>query len=892
MNQKIKLHVVAHTHWDREWYLSFEHFRRRFVKLMDHLLDLFAHDNRYTHFMLDGQTLVLKDYLEIRPEKKPEIRELISNGKLAIGPWYSQPNEFMVSGEAIIRNLMLGIQESKTFGNVMELCYAPDAFGHITQLPQIIRGFGYKDIIAWRGIPPKSRSVLTWKGADGSECLLFNQIDAYGNAMDLPMIEDDFTETVCSTPWERKGLKNRIHTILDTLAPRSPVPHLLLMNGVDHSFAQSDLPEIIAKIKKLFPDIEIIQDSLEGYVRSVRASCTKNRVALDTVVGEMRDNRESSILSSSLSMRYPVKKANSDVESLFEKWMEPFTTFSWLIGGQYPAAEMARAWEYVLENHAHDSLGCGSADIVFRQVMNRFEWAHDLGADITHESLQVLTNASTALHKAGYEKGLVVFNPLSWTVSGVVSATIDVPVACGIEHLLLHDDTKEINLVEHSVVETKVLVFNPRRGHPCDVPYRRFYVSFPVESVGAYGYKTLRISNGKNTKKKMGGLIKADDCMENEYLRITIAPDGSFDLFDKTSETTYCSLHVFEDGGEAGDGFSHNPPSTNPIILSSRVEAKISIREESDFKASMRVEIVMQLPIGLSADRTQRLAATVPCRISSTITLAAHSKRVDIETVVDNQAKDHRLRVCFPTHINTSHVHVEQPFDVVKREIGKPQHEHAHPQNSFVDVSDGAKGLMIANRGIYEYEVSEDLSHTAKLTLLRSTEVIYVPFNQCGDLAVPQAQCLGMHTFHYSIIPHKGTWEAAYRDAYEFKFPMQATIEQELEEEVLVNYPQKKADTKLPKNHSFVTVGPEGVVISAIKKHKTNNSVIVRVCNMQSTPTAASMKLEIPGRKIGHAFWTNLNEEREESLPVKNDGSICFDVHGKGLATFELTFEE
>ena len=133
--------VVSHTHWDREWYQPFEAFRVRLVRMMDALIDLLERDPDFKHFVMDGQTVPLDDYLEIRPDRRETIERFVREGRLLVGPNYILPDEFLIGGEAWIRNLMAGIRSARKYGAVMNVGYSPDAFGHITHLPAILRGF-------------------------------------------------------------------------------------------------------------------------------------------------------------------------------------------------------------------------------------------------------------------------------------------------------------------------------------------------------------------------------------------------------------------------------------------------------------------------------------------------------------------------------------------------------------------------------------------------------------------------------------------------------------------------------------------------------------------------------------------------------------------------------
>ena len=151
-NSDYIMYVIAHTHWDREWYAPFQHFRIRLVRLMDKLLHLLEHNPDYTHFNLDGQTVLLWDYVEIRPENRGRLEEYVSAGRLGVGPWFILPDEFLVSGESLVRNLQLGHRIAAEFGHVQKAGYIPDTFGHISQLPQILRGFDIGTAMHFRGL--------------------------------------------------------------------------------------------------------------------------------------------------------------------------------------------------------------------------------------------------------------------------------------------------------------------------------------------------------------------------------------------------------------------------------------------------------------------------------------------------------------------------------------------------------------------------------------------------------------------------------------------------------------------------------------------------------------------------------------------------------------------
>src|SRR5258706_2487915 len=190
--------VIPHTHWDREWYATLQQFRVRLVHVIDDLLEILARDPAYTHFNLDSQTVVLQDYLEIRPEKRDLLRKFIAERRLGVGPWYVLPDEFLVSGEALVRNFQLGHRLAGEFDHVQNIGYIPDTFGHISQLPQILQGFGIGTAVHFRGLDEGDlKSEVWWQSPDGSRVLLrhlptdMGYINASELALDIPAAAGD-----------------------------------------------------------------------------------------------------------------------------------------------------------------------------------------------------------------------------------------------------------------------------------------------------------------------------------------------------------------------------------------------------------------------------------------------------------------------------------------------------------------------------------------------------------------------------------------------------------------------------------------------------------------------------------------------------------------------------
>ncbi|MBE3118775.1 MAG: hypothetical protein IMZ50_08480 [Candidatus Atribacteria bacterium] len=298
------LHVISHTHWDREWYRPFQLFRLKLVHLVDGMLDILEKDPGFKYFMLDGQTIVLDDYLTMRPEKEDILREHIRKGRIIIGPWHILPDMFLVGPEAHIRNLQQGDRTARKFGPKMMIGYMPDSFGHIGQIPQILRGFGIEVASLWRGVYD-GPAEFWWQAPDGSRVLMAYLRDGYGNGADLPA---DNLERFASMIAE-KG---------DTLAAASATSDLLIMYGTDHMEPPRNTSEAIAYADEMLRNTHVIHSTLPQYVAAIQASIKKQKVELPTIVGELRACKRMHLLPGVLSTRMWIKQRNMPVRRCWE----------------------------------------------------------------------------------------------------------------------------------------------------------------------------------------------------------------------------------------------------------------------------------------------------------------------------------------------------------------------------------------------------------------------------------------------------------------------------------------------------------------------------------------------------------------------------------------------
>ena len=873
------MHVVSHTHWDREWYLTFQQFRLRLVDLIDHLLEILDTDPGFKYWNFDGQTIVLEDYVQIRPQNEEKLRAYIRDGRILVGPWYQLNDEYLVSGESTIRSLLIGHRAAQKYGKPMKVGYIPDQFGNISQMPQIFRGFGIDNAIFGRGyqLADDRKMEFHWESPDGSEVLASLMAFWYNNAQRFPSDTEKAVEYT--------------EAIRERMAPHAAVPELLLMNGVDHLEAQRGLPDILRRVNERLDGDRLVHSTLPAYMDAVKADVDRLGVPLQTFRGELREDRGGSVLAGTLSSRMYLKQANHATENWLEKYMEPTSTFAWLLGSEYPADYLTYAWKLLMQNHPHDSIcGC-SLDQVHDEMVPRFQQVQQLAEEFTNRGLGYVSSRVKTDSDA-----LLVFNPLNWARTDRIRATIDIPAgdpvrdkpetdpARYVEAIELRDDRGD--LVPYYEVGSSLQV--KQVLSPIELPLammvRRFEIEFVARDVPACGYKTYTIHPAADHEDGIqSDFVLGVDSISNGLVEIR-ADGGGITVRSLVAPQIgdFREVGVLEDGGDVGDEYLYRKPAEDRIVTTAGTSPEVTLMTGDPVTAVLRIRGMMRLPASATPDGKGRSDEMADCPYTSYFTVTAGSPRIDAVTEFDNRAKDHRLRVLFASGIDTDVSHAEGQFDVVTRPV-RPPADWAnaapyYPQRVWVDVNDGTRGLTIVNRGMPEYEVYDDSERTVALTLQRSVGRLSGGSDAPGAKLTPGAQWPGLHRFEYSIVPHAGSWEEArvWVQAHQHDVPMYCI--------------QTDAhDGDLPMAHSFLDVTPSELLVTAVKKAEDRDTVIVRFFNIFDKQIhGATVRMD----RAASARATNLNEEPERELIMGADGVVKFDVPAKKIVTVEFTLED
>lgn len=841
--------VVSHFHWDREWYRTFETYRARLADAVDRVLELLDADPEY-RFLLDGQTVVLEDYLAVRPQRRAALTRALHAGRLSTGPWYVQPDSLLPSGEALLRNLLHGRAVAEQFGGGSRVAYVPDSFGHPAQFPQLFAGFGLAPFIYWRGNGSEIDALgraYRWQAPDGSEVDALLLRDGYFNAACLPADALDAAARIA---------EHLAHTRDDGL-PR------ILMNGFDHMLPDAHVGDVVEALA-LISEVPVERGLLEDAARGPWPPLPIYR-------GPLMGARLANLLPGVWSTRMPIKLANRRCEALLEGWAEPWAAIALALGGPDERPALQLAWQQVLYNQAHDSIcGC-SLDAVDLQVRARYDTAEGLARETTTRLLERLAGHDVERRTPDSdEPDIAVFNPSPFPRTDVVRIALD-----PYPSLRLPVGQPEFPPLFIATFEDPGFVVDglPARVVESDDPTRaRWLPSQPaldlevvVADVPPFGYRRLRLERTAALHDVIddGRTIAAGD------VAVAVADDGTLDI--QLGAAVYRRLFTVEDRGDRGDTYDFD------AFYEDRGAAQLSVswrrRRHPGGIERLEVTRVFSVPAGACPEHRHRLATDLPLTLTVEARVAPGVRRVDVRVRVDNPARDHRLRLLFPTGAPPFDCLAATTFDVAAPSLELPDDRHwLHPAPSTFPHQGwvSANGLAINAPGLPEAEVMGD--GTIAITLLRAVGWISrVGLGSRGQPAGPMmpvegAQMLGRLEALLSLLP--GTDPAALRAA---ELGLRAVIAGDA--------------PPLPPETPLLAITPLQVLLSACKPAEDGDGCIVRLLNPTDVALPTALRVGLP---LDAVESVRLDETPDDGEVLHTGGVVQLVVGPHALRTLRL----
>ncbi|GAB4312619.1 MAG: glycoside hydrolase family 38 C-terminal domain-containing protein [Candidatus Sumerlaeia bacterium] len=925
-----EIHVVHNTHWDREFRASFQRTRRWLVDMMDRVIETLEANRAYKTYMLDSQTIPLLDYLDVRPEMEPRLRKLIKARRLLVGPWFTLPDSFNVGGESLVRNLLWGRRVASRFGaEPMRVGYTPFNWGQPSQLPQIYSGFGIDSAFFYRGISPhEADSEFLWRGADGSELighrfsvfarynwyyLVFRRA-AYGQepyeravrwdqfdevpfaVCDVPRDQNVGVRLIAPSPRLRPGEAARgLRDMLEVEAGSYTTPVFLALHGHDFSVPHPIDLEIFEDAKTGLRDGEtLLFSNLEDALDSIRRALDRSK--LKVLEGERRGNLKTGqwtyLLPDTISARTYLKVQNFAAETDLTLLCEPLLALAAAFDMPYPRAFVDRAWRYLLSNHTHDAVAGCAPDHVCLDMEYRLRQAREIAAVLTEDAMQFIARNLEPDDDGLDVIHLVVFNSLPYRRRAIQEVAISVPRELGAQSLEITDAAG--NTFEYQ--ELKISNESVFVDSPLNVPNfwdnRTFRVIVDFGELPPLGYKVFTVRPRPVPDRKTGSMIadKSRRALNNGVMTMSIRPDGSFDLVcgennDPQGWGEINGLNVLEDRGECGNAWRSARPRLDRVVLGASRDGAIWIEEEGPLRAT--VGCSTYISVSDSSNAEKRSDDTVALPVVFYFTLKKSDPRVYVKAVVDNRARDHRLRVRFPAPFQNAEVsHAETHFDVVRRPIHPPDtHDWrepaplTHPMRSAVcveghSISSGRKaGLAVFTRGLHEYEVD---NHEIALTLLRAFRIVLeVSEDKKQELPDQGSQCLGRQTFEYALMPYIGSWREAgvLRAAQDFNTPVR-----------VVQCGRGKG--RLPREVSLLELGGAGeAVFTALKQCEDGDGFALRFFN----PAPDCIEVSVKSGHLSKAARLRLDETPLKQLRKSPEGVMLTTPPGK-IETLKLVF--
>ncbi|MGR5063825.1 glycoside hydrolase family 38 N-terminal domain-containing protein [Photobacterium sp. DNB22_13_2] len=828
-------HVIPHTHWDYEWYFSAHESLIQLVYHMDEVMSALENGENDT-YLLDGQLSIIEDYLQQCPEQLERLRALVQQGKLKIGPWYTQTDQLIISGESIVRNLQTGIRLAEDLGPVMSIGYVPDAFGQSIDMPKIYQGVGIDKTVFWRGLSTDvcQAREFNWQSEDGSQVLGYNIKNGYFVGSHV-MYSDDPTP-LCLQAED------------GSLAANIAIPL-----GGDQRFVDKELKSRLDISNASNSDYQLIESSYDKLFADIEAE----NLDLPTISGEMIDGQVSKIHRSIYSSRYDHKYLNDRVERRLSYQLEPLMVMAASQGIESKPALLSNIWKTILRNHAHDSAGGCNTDKTNKIILSRFEEADQASDSAVDYLVRKLAESQPTAEQGGIDGRVTLFNTLPYARNALIKTVISTSAP---SFVLLDLDGQEVKV--DVVSSQRVYRGSIQRDESTNDPSLYYYQSdvefyYPLPASGHTSVKLVErdVEGGLETTVETSDHIE----IENARYRLNFE-QGQFVLLDKTQNRVWDNCINLVDMGDDGDTYDYSPPKNDWLIQLDWSQATMRVVKQG-FSESILIDGVWSLPEDLAERAKQNCSASmgysITLRLEHAVAGGESVLPLSIDANFDNQVKDHRVQLVVTTPFETSTNWSDTPFGVVEREnVPKRLHDWRekgwkeepspiYPMLHLANLHDQSYSLSLLTKGIKEYEVRAN--NQIALTLFRSVgwlgkpDLIRRPGIASGQqfkyIPTPDSQLLGALHCECALLI-----EDNFNPAHVQKMWQEYAIEPLVYQNQSLNqftntlkyFVMHPLTTQVADHRTGIELDSAELVVSAIKTTEDGHGILVRLYNPSS----------------------------------------------------------
>jgi 2-O-(6-phospho-alpha-D-mannosyl)-D-glycerate hydrolase len=863
-------HLIAHTHWDREWYLPRAAFQARLIPMLDDLIERLQADAGFRSFLLDGQTVLLEDYLRVRPDREADIKALVKTSRLQVGPWYVLADELIPSGESLLRNLLLGAADAERLGGRLDVLYSPDAFGHPAVWPMLAREFGIKYGVLWRGLGGESgqeRDLYRWRGPDGRDILIWH----------LP---PEGYEIGAALPADGDRLPAAWHRVRTVLVDRAAGKHIPVFVGADHHATHPQLVRLRDLLLELEPANAFRISRLDEFFQA--AAEAGGAAAAPLAAGERRWSYAYTwTLQGVHGTRAPLKRRHGDAELWLERVAEPLAALARRYGGRERRPLLDHAWRTLVRTQFHDTIAGCTSDAVAAAAERRIADVRAAAREISRGALHDLVGHDPdAARERGApilgEPTLVLWNPGARPRARVVVADVtffrrDVPIGpppeqdrdraarAGNGYQPFAFRTRDGRALPVQVLARRIAHerLEAARHYPDEDEVDQVRVAFRAPAVPGLGLGTLTLGPAAALPRAEGVQARGRS-LENRFVEVSLESSGALTLIDRKSGERYAGLLRLEDSGDAGDTYTYCPPVRDRVT---RSQGPVTVRR----LAAGPLVAALEARWSVSRDVTARLV----------VQLYADSPLVRCTLDIDNRATNHRLRARLPlgARLAEGSAVAGAAFGAAIRpavladpaDYPRETPVRTAPAHRFVAAARGSRGLVFLAPAFFEYEWTP--AGDLIVTILRSIGELSRgnlptrPGYAGWPTPTPDAQCLGRTTIDWALAPvtaadlERGDavphlWEDAF-------LPVQG-------------WWLRDAGMLTPASLD-VTLEGTGLVLSAVKPAQAGSPMVLRCYNASARKAAGAWRF---GDGVKSAHRVRADERESVALVLEQRGNV------------------
>lgn len=813
------VYIVPHVHWDREWYFSAEESKILLVNDLKEVLDFLEANPGYPSYILDGQTSIIKDFSTLCPEEMPRFKKLVEDGRLIIGPWYTQTDEMVVGGESIVRNLLYGIKDSREFGEPMKIGYLPDSFGQSAQIPQILNNFEITRSVFWRGISERygtDKTEFNWVGPADSK--VTTQLLPLGYAIGKYL------------PIEEAPLKKRMDKYFAVLDKGATTENIIIPNGHDQMPIQKNISEVITILKKLYPDRNFILGRFENIFEEIE------KTDLPEVQGEFIDGKYSRVHRSIYSTRMDLKASNVQIENKITNILEPLMSIAYALGFDYQEGTVEAIWKDLMVNHAHDSMAACCSDKVHAEILARYNSVEERIDRLVDFYMRKISEATTDYKET--EK-LVVYNLFQNSRKKTVRCEV---ISKKSVFVILDQYGNEIpyqvlnkEVIDPGLIDRQIVHYGDYE------PFIQYEVEFTV-NIKSVGYKTLYIVQGEH---EQAAIETRDNVIENVNYKIEAQMNGTINVYDKRSGKLYKEVLGLENVADDGDEYDFSPlKNDQPLYSADSVNASINVNH---YKESQELYIRYQWSIPNDIEERKNKIMNGKLEVEIAIQLTQNDCYIPFEITVDNDSKDQRTRLLVPTQIASKLSTADNQFGLVQRPVideainvwekedWDERPDAIYPFLTTVALSESGHTSAVFTNSTREYEIVGKNFEIIAITLFRSVgtlgkeDLLRRPGRPSGiKMKTPNSQMLGRLKLSLALFFTNEEFDEANVLYYakEFLTPIY-TYNQIPYNAMKLNKENIQAESE----YSLFDLAETNLIMSTIKKSEGDDIILARLFN-------------------------------------------------------------